>query len=68
MALFMGIIDPPGPFDPPADWAAFIKQLETLPSSPEVEAAIAEAKPFAGEPEESVEDDLEDLAEIDDAF
>ncbi len=64
-----GIIDPPGAFAGPDEWRAFVKELEALPESPEVMAALADARDKLklseenAEPEQDGDDDYSDLEE-----
>jgi hypothetical protein len=38
------LIDPPSPLDPPEAWSAFLAELMKLPTSPDVERHILEAR------------------------
>lgn len=41
----MSFIDPPSPFAPLRDWEEFLKEMQSVrPVTPDIEAAIAEAK------------------------
>lgn len=73
MSAFVGFIDPPGAFSDAAEWLAFVVELEQMTPSPEVDAAIADARrhmrgrveqPPTRDPEEE-EDDFSDLEEGD---
>lgn len=59
---FVGIIDPPSLFDPPEAWRAFLGEMRALPSSPEVDRAIAEAEEVLAD----VGDEEEDFGDLGD--